>query len=58
MSTTPSLEKEETEEVFSSSEEKRQAARYKKLVEAEANIKAELEAEMKERDEFRRESKK
>jgi hypothetical protein len=48
------LEKE-TEEVFSSKEKKRQAARYKKLVEAEAKIQKELEAEMKEREELRRE---
>jgi anthranilate/para-aminobenzoate synthase component II len=52
------LEKEATEEVFSSSEEARQTARYKKLVEAKQKIQKELETEMKERDALRRESKK
>jgi hypothetical protein len=48
------LEKETTEE-FASSEEKRQAARYKKLVEPESKIQKELEKEMKEREDLRRE---
>jgi cytidylate kinase len=54
MTSTPNLEKK-IEEVFSSSEEQRQAARYKKLLETEQKIQAELQAEMKERDALRRE---
>jgi anthranilate/para-aminobenzoate synthase component II len=56
MTSTPTsgVEKEATDELFATSEEQRQAARYKKLVEAEAKIQAELEAVMKERDELRR----
>jgi anthranilate/para-aminobenzoate synthase component II len=48
----------EKEEVFATSDEKRQTERYKKLVEAEAKIQKKLEAEMKEREALRRESKK
>jgi hypothetical protein len=55
MTSTPKLEKETDKEVFASSDEQRQAVRYKKLQEAEAKRQAELEAEMKERDELRRE---
>jgi predicted nuclease with TOPRIM domain len=43
------------EELFATSDEKRQAERYKELVEAEAKIQAELEKEMQEREELRRE---
>jgi anthranilate/para-aminobenzoate synthase component II len=57
MSLVPGLEKE-TEEVFATSEEQRQAERYRKLVEAEAKIQADLEVEMKEREDLRTESKK
>jgi predicted PP-loop superfamily ATPase len=47
------LEKEE--EVFSTNEEHRQAARLKKLQVVEAKIQEELKAEMKEREELRKE---
>jgi hypothetical protein len=57
MTSTSTLEKE-TDEEFSSSTEKRQAARYKKLQEAESKRQVELMAEMKEREDLRRDSKK